>query len=815
MSKQTFWKDVVFPSDIVDLRSVGPEGLIVPQGTTALRPSTPIVGTFRYNTTNNETELYQSGSWSPIQTAITSGEPNTASNLGAGQGVFESKAGFDLRFKSLVAGTNVTIGSNATTITINAPGVGEINTASNVGAGTGTIFESKAATDLQLRSLTSLSGNLTIVNNGNEIDFDLVGLVAGETNDGVNVGGGSLIYKDKVGLDLRFRSLTGDGNEIVLLQTANEISIGIVDNPIIPGLESMTIPFGPAGSEPTPVNGMLRYDTTTDLLRAVIDGTWETLVTSLGTFLALSGGTMTGNITLSSGADIIGGAGSELQLQSDIVMIAGADIDMSSGGDILMQAAALVDGRDISADGATLDAINTTASFGIVARTGDPNTFVRRTVTGVANQIVLTNGDGVSGNPSIGIADNPVLPGTEAVRVPLGTTAERAGAPAEGSLRVNTDDDTIEYFIGGNWLRPVTTNGGVVTGGDIDMGGNDITNINLTDGRDLTVDGVTIDEIVAIVDETGVLVKSGGVIVTRLIQANAANNRLGIDVLNGDGGSIIEIGVDVVGLGSTVGLNVLDALVVYDDDLGTNVKATIGDITALLTSTGLDAELDVTGEFGFLTRVADGSPGSFERRTIIPATADPLVGIDIVDGDGILGDPVIGLDIHGTGETTVVGDSTEVIVWGATSNINVRATLGTLRDNYFNGNFRASATGVAVSTGITVIPVTLGTGDFDQNTKFNDGADSFTPASGTYRMGAYLEVDATTIAGTYTLRIRRNGTPEGNRAVIVADSTNVDSVMLDDMFQANGTDVFTVEINNASGMASTLAVVRFFGHRVY
>ncbi|VUX47811.1 hypothetical protein DF3PA_70132 [Candidatus Defluviicoccus seviourii] len=51
---------------------------------------------------------------------VTAGEVNTASNLGAGEGIYESKSGVDLRFKSLVAGTNVSLDTTANTITINA-----------------------------------------------------------------------------------------------------------------------------------------------------------------------------------------------------------------------------------------------------------------------------------------------------------------------------------------------------------------------------------------------------------------------------------------------------------------------------------------------------------------------------------------------------------------------------------------------------------------------------------------------------------------------------------------------------------------------
>ena len=48
------------------------------------------------------------------------GEANTASNLGTGEGVFGTKVGVDLRFKSLIAGDNVTITSDSDEITVNA-----------------------------------------------------------------------------------------------------------------------------------------------------------------------------------------------------------------------------------------------------------------------------------------------------------------------------------------------------------------------------------------------------------------------------------------------------------------------------------------------------------------------------------------------------------------------------------------------------------------------------------------------------------------------------------------------------------------------
>ena len=49
------------------------------------------------------------------------GEVNTASNVGAGEGVFKQKLGVDLQFKSLIAGSGINIVNGADDLTISAP----------------------------------------------------------------------------------------------------------------------------------------------------------------------------------------------------------------------------------------------------------------------------------------------------------------------------------------------------------------------------------------------------------------------------------------------------------------------------------------------------------------------------------------------------------------------------------------------------------------------------------------------------------------------------------------------------------------------
>lgn len=78
--------------------------------------------------------------WAPLAGG-GGGEANTASNIGAGQGVFASKVGVDLRFKSLVAGTNVSLSADGNTITINASGGGGSGTVTSVGLSAPTGFD--------------------------------------------------------------------------------------------------------------------------------------------------------------------------------------------------------------------------------------------------------------------------------------------------------------------------------------------------------------------------------------------------------------------------------------------------------------------------------------------------------------------------------------------------------------------------------------------------------------------------------------------------------------------------------------------------
>jgi hypothetical protein len=62
---------------------------------------------------------------------------------------------------------------------------------------------------------------------------------------------------------------------------------------------------------------------------------------------------------------------------------------------------------------------------------------------------------GVAGNTAItgtlSATDDGTFSGTGQVKLPAGTTAQRSGSPADGMLRYNTDLDSFEGYVDGNW----------------------------------------------------------------------------------------------------------------------------------------------------------------------------------------------------------------------------------------------------------------------------------------------------------------------------------------------------------------------------
>jgi len=90
---------------------------------------------------------------------------------------------------------------------------------------------------------------------------------------------------------------------------------------------------------------------------------------------------------------------------------------------------------------------------GLVVNTTTTGVQLTRTLTGISNQTSITNGNGISGNPTIGLANNPIIPGNEGLGLPSGTTGQRPGSPSGTELRFNTTNTVLEYWDGSSWIE--------------------------------------------------------------------------------------------------------------------------------------------------------------------------------------------------------------------------------------------------------------------------------------------------------------------------------------------------------------------------
>ncbi len=86
------------------------------------------------------------------------------------------------------------------------------------------------------------------------------------------------------------------------------------------------------------------------------------------------------------------------------------------------------------------------AGSGIVVKDG---AFSKtRQIVPTSGQLIINNNNGTAGDIEIGMAENPVLPGTRAVQIPRGTTNQRPNTEP-GEMRYNTTVDAYEAYFGG------------------------------------------------------------------------------------------------------------------------------------------------------------------------------------------------------------------------------------------------------------------------------------------------------------------------------------------------------------------------------
>ena len=140
-----------------------------------------------------------------------------------GAGLYKNKVGETLNFRSIISSdASVGITQSTNEIDLTVSGSGEVNTASNLGTGQG-LFKQKTAEDLEFYSLTSSDSSIDIdlITQDNVIDLKSTG----EANTASNVGGQTGLFKGKTGVDLEFKTLEAGTNVTFDTTTTDVIKI--------------------------------------------------------------------------------------------------------------------------------------------------------------------------------------------------------------------------------------------------------------------------------------------------------------------------------------------------------------------------------------------------------------------------------------------------------------------------------------------------------------------------------------------------------------------------------------------------------------